>query len=64
MEIEVNKPKSRSKSMLSGLMFLLSLIKGMMVKLKQQNSARRLASLGGSEPQLKSISRRRCLPSR
>ena len=59
MEIEVNKPKSRSKSMLSGLIFLLSLIKGMMVKLKQQNSARRLASLGGSEPQLKSIPRRR-----
>jgi hypothetical protein len=45
MEVEVSKPKSGSKSM--------------MVKLIQEKSAWRLASLGGSEPQLKSIPRRR-----
>jgi hypothetical protein len=45
--------------MLSELNFLLSLLKAMMVKLIQGKSARRLASLGGSEPQLKSIPRRR-----
>jgi hypothetical protein len=59
MEVEVSKPKSGSKSMLSGLNFLLSLLKAMMVKSIQEKSARRLASLGGSEPQLKSIPRRR-----
>jgi hypothetical protein len=45
--------------MLSGFKFLLSLLKAIILKLKQQNSARRLASLGGSEPKLKSIPRRR-----
>jgi len=59
MEVEVSKPKSGSKSMLSGLNFLLSLLKAMMVKLIQEKSAKHLASLGGSEPQLKSIPRRR-----
>jgi len=59
MEVEVGKPKSASKSMLSGLKFLLSLLKALTVKLIQENSARRLASLGGSEPQLKSIPRRK-----
>jgi hypothetical protein len=59
MEVEVGKPKSKSKSMLSEFKFLLSLLKAIILKLKQQNSARRLASLGGSEPQLKSIPRRR-----
>jgi hypothetical protein len=59
MEVEVGKPKSEGKSMLSGLKFLLSLLRAITLKLKQQNSARRLASLGGSEPQLKSIPRRR-----
>jgi hypothetical protein len=55
MEFEV------SKSMLSGLIFLLSLLKALIVKLIQEKSAGRLASLGGSEPQLKSIPRRRSL---
>jgi hypothetical protein len=59
MEVDVSKPKSGSKSMLSGLKFFLSLLKAMIVKLIQEKSARRLASLGGSEPQLKSIPRRR-----
>jgi hypothetical protein len=47
MEVEVGKPKSKSKSMLSEFKFLLSLLKAIILKLKQQNSARRLASLGG-----------------
>jgi hypothetical protein len=59
MEVEVSKPKSGGKSMLIRLNFLLSLLKAMMVKLIQEKSARRLASLGASEPQLKSIPRRR-----
>jgi hypothetical protein len=59
MELEVSKTQSGSKSMLSGFKFLLSMLKAMMVKLIQEKSARRLASLGGSEPQLKSIPRRR-----
>jgi hypothetical protein len=59
MEVEVGKSKSKSKSILSEFKFLLSLLRAITLKLKQQNSARRLASLGGSEPQLKSIPRRR-----
>jgi hypothetical protein len=59
MEVEVGKSKSKSKSMLSGFKFLLSLLRAITLKLKQQNSARRLASLGGSEPQLEPIPRRR-----
>lgn len=46
-------------SILNILKTYLLLSKALIVKLKQKVSARRLVALGGSEPQLKSIPRRR-----
>jgi hypothetical protein len=59
MEVEVSEPKFVSRSILSGLQVYLFLLEALSVKWMQEKSARRLASLGGSEPQLKSIPRRR-----
>jgi hypothetical protein len=46
-------------SILNKLKSCLLLLTALTVKLNQKVSARRLAALGGSEPQLKSIRRRR-----
>ena len=46
-------------SILNILKTYLLLSKSLMVQLKQKGSARRLAALGGSEPQLETIPRRR-----
>ena len=46
-------------SILNILKTYLLLSKVLIVKLKQKVSARRLAALGGSEPQLETIPRRR-----
>jgi hypothetical protein len=46
-------------SILNKLKTHLLLSKALIVKLKQKVSARRFVALGGSEPQLKSIPRRR-----
>jgi hypothetical protein len=59
-----NEVKSREiefvmASILNKLKSYLLLSKALIVQLKQKVSARHLAALGGSEPQLKSIPRRR-----
>jgi hypothetical protein len=59
MEVEVSEPKFVSRSILSGLQVYLFLLEALRVKWMQEKSAKHLASLCGSEPQLKSIPRRR-----
>lgn len=55
----MSEPKFVSRSILSGLQVYLFLLEALSVKWMQEKSAKHLASLGGSEPQLKSIPRRR-----
>jgi hypothetical protein len=57
--IEVSEIEFVMASILNKLKTYLLLSKALIVKLKQKVSARRLVALGGSEPQLKSIPRRR-----
>jgi hypothetical protein len=57
--IEVSEIEFVMASILNKLKSCLLLSKSLIVQLKQKVSARRLAALGGSEPQLKSIPRRR-----
>jgi hypothetical protein len=59
MEVEVSEPKFVGRSILSGLQVYLFLLEALRVKWMQEKSAKHLASLGSSEPQLKSIPRRR-----
>jgi hypothetical protein len=59
MEVEVSEPKFVGRSILSGLQVYLFLLEALRVKWMQEKSAKHLASLCGSEPQLKSIPRRR-----
>jgi hypothetical protein len=56
---EANEIEFVMASILNKLKTYLLLSKGLIVKLKQKVSARRLAASGGTEPQLESIPRRR-----
>jgi hypothetical protein len=57
--IEASEIEFVMVSILNKLKTYLLLSKSLIVQLKQKVSARRLAALGGSEPQLESIPRRR-----
>ncbi len=57
--IEASEIEFVMASILNKLKSYLLLSKALIVQLKQKVSARHLAALGGSEPQLKSIPRRR-----
>lgn len=58
-EVEVSEKEFVMASVLNKLKTYLLLSKELIVRLKQKESAKRLATLGGSEPYLKSVPRRR-----